>query len=164
CCPGGGYQSVPNGSVCCRDAEFPDAFNVGLGNACCGGLPYYNETDGDQVCCGGHLHSSLNQQCCGGQMVPNDLVCCGDSIAYQPQSNMSCCGDQYVLLAGSDSETVCCQEGSEAQLYTLSRDNFDGESTWSCCGLQLVKGAESSNGCCAGRKFNSSLEVCASSD
>lgn len=50
---------------------------MGLGDSCCGGVPY--SMRGGQLCCSGSLHDGYGVQCCGGRIVDDTLVCCGDA-------------------------------------------------------------------------------------
>lgn len=61
---------------CCPDHSH-GRVSVGLGDSCCGGVPY--STRGGQLCCSGSLHDGYGVQCCGGQIVDDTLVCCGDA-------------------------------------------------------------------------------------
>lgn len=61
---------------CCPDHS-RGRYSVGLGDSCCGGVPYSGR-DG-QLCCSGSLHDGFGVQCCGGRIVDNTLVCCGDA-------------------------------------------------------------------------------------
>lgn len=61
---------------CCPDPS-QGRVSVGLGDSCCGGVPY--SMSGGQVCCGGSLHDGYGVRCCGGQVVDESLVCCGDA-------------------------------------------------------------------------------------
>jgi len=40
--------------------------SVGVGDSCCGGVPYFN--NGLQICCSGQLHDAFGRQCCGGKV------------------------------------------------------------------------------------------------
>lgn len=61
---------------CCPDKSW-GRVSVGLGDSCCGGVPY--SMKGGQLCCSGSLHDGYGVQCCGGQIVDDALVCCGDA-------------------------------------------------------------------------------------
>lgn len=61
---------------CCPDHS-QGRVSVGLGDSCCGGVPY--SVTGGQLCCSGTLHDGYGVQCCGGQIVDKTLVCCGDA-------------------------------------------------------------------------------------
>ena len=55
----------------------------------------------------GVLYEKLNSQCCGGEVVSDDLICCGGvnkGSAYNHNSTKTCCGAEYVDVASS----VCC--------------------------------------------------------
>lgn len=62
--------------TCCPDPP-RGRVSVGLGDSCCGAVPY--STRGGQLCCGGSLHDGYGVQCCGGRVVDEKLVCCGDA-------------------------------------------------------------------------------------
>ena len=55
----------------------------------------------------GHLLERHEKQCCGGEMVPDSMVCCGGDMhgqTYTGRANMSCCGHTYT----SDDKSLCC--------------------------------------------------------
>lgn len=62
--------------TCCPDPTW-GRVSVGLGDSCCGAVPY--ATGGGQLCCSGSLHDGYGVQCCGGRVVDEKLVCCGDA-------------------------------------------------------------------------------------
>lgn len=68
-------MSITSGEVCCPNKE-QNSISVGTGESCCQGIPY--STSGNQICCGRSLHDGFNHQCCGGEIVSKDLICCGD--------------------------------------------------------------------------------------
>ncbi|XP_058875359.1 usherin-like, partial [Acipenser ruthenus] len=74
-CCGGYYVKVVPGYVCCPNSD-QIRVSVGVGNSCCSGNPY--SRSGDQICCAGTLHDGFHKQCCGGQVVSKDLICCGN--------------------------------------------------------------------------------------
>lgn len=61
---------------CCPD-HLQGRVSVGLGDRCCGGVPY--SMTGGQLCCSGSLHDGYGVQCCGGRLVDDALVCCGNA-------------------------------------------------------------------------------------
>ncbi|MGH0120775.1 UNVERIFIED_CONTAM: hypothetical protein FKN15_027141 [Acipenser sinensis] len=74
-CCGGYYVKVAPGYMCCPNSD-QIRVSVGVGNSCCSGNPY--SRSGDQICCAGTLHDGFHKQCCGGQVVSKDLICCGN--------------------------------------------------------------------------------------
>lgn len=55
----------------------------------------------------GVLYEKLNSQCCGSEVVSDDLICCGGvkkGSAHDRNSTKFCCGAEYVDVASS----VCC--------------------------------------------------------
>jgi len=55
----------------------------------------------------GDLYEDYNQQCCGGNVVKGDMVCCGganEGHAYTARHGMMCCGLQYIL----NDTSLCC--------------------------------------------------------
>lgn len=57
----------------------------------------------------GVLQDGRSRQCCGGELVSGDLVCCGDDLvgaAYTGDASNTCCGFDYVPAATS----VCCND------------------------------------------------------
>lgn len=69
------YVFVFVDEYCCPD-HLQGRVSVGLGDSCCGGVPY--SVKGGQLCCNGSLHDGYGVQCCGGKVVDHSLVCCGD--------------------------------------------------------------------------------------
>lgn len=61
---------------CCPDQSW-GRVSVGPGDSCCGGVPY--AVSGGQLCCSGSLRDGYGVQCCGGQIVEETLMCCGDA-------------------------------------------------------------------------------------
>ncbi|CAB1442995.1 unnamed protein product, partial [Pleuronectes platessa] len=61
---------------CCPDHS-QGRVSVGLGDSCCGGVPY--SMKGGQLCCSRSLHDGYGVQCCGGRIVDDVPVCCGDA-------------------------------------------------------------------------------------
>ncbi|KAK1793453.1 hypothetical protein P4O66_011830 [Electrophorus voltai] len=83
-CCGEYYVAISPGEVCCPDRG-QRRVSVGPGDSCCGTWPFSSSTG--QVCCSGSLHDGFSSQCCGGQLVSRDAVCCGDAgqgTAYSP--------------------------------------------------------------------------------
>lgn len=59
--------------------------------------------------CAGVLQDGRSRQCCGGELVAGDLVCCGDDMvgtAYPGDASNICCGFDYVPATTS----VCCND------------------------------------------------------
>jgi len=60
-------------------------------------------------CIGTLVDSYDGVQCCGGQVVSTDLVCCGDAVSghsYVTDTAKYCCGQQYVDVL----TTHCCTD------------------------------------------------------
>lgn len=62
--------------ICCPDPS-EQRVSVGLGDSCCGGSPYLSGAG--QICCEGRLYDGYSSQCCGGELVPEEMMCCGDA-------------------------------------------------------------------------------------
>nr|KAF6302646.1 hypothetical protein mPipKuh1_018529 [Pipistrellus kuhlii] len=149
-CCAGYYVRVLPGEVCCPDAQH-HRVAVGLGDACCGRMPY--STAGAQVCCAGKLRDSLSQQCCGGQLVSSEAQCCGGAdrgVAHRRLPGMSCCGQDYVSVA----ETRCCLACSGAS-KPHALENSQGPVK--CCGTSLIP---ESQACCNGVGYDPLEYVC----
>ncbi|KAG7465654.1 hypothetical protein MATL_G00155810 [Megalops atlanticus] len=150
-CCGGYYIPVLPGEVCCPNPE-QIRVSVGLGDSCCGGNPF--SLSGGQICCGGELHDGFHSQCCGGQVLDGDMICCGDEergTAYTPISGMSCCGSDYVNASG----VVCCRgRDGAARAHPVGND----AASVRCCGTDLILQEE---GCCNGVGYNPLKHVCA---
>ena len=57
--------------------------------------------------CTGKLYEGLNRQCCGTEVVTNDLMCCGNGTegkTYIMDDDNFCCGNEYI----SQERSVCC--------------------------------------------------------
>ncbi|KAI4829884.1 hypothetical protein KUCAC02_001544, partial [Chaenocephalus aceratus] len=103
-CCGGYYVHVKHNENCCPDPS-QGRVAVGMGDSCCGGVPY--STKGGQLCCRGSLHDGYGVRCCGGQIVDDTLVCCDDAQRgevhiYTP--GFICCGQEYI----NSSTSLCC--------------------------------------------------------
>lgn len=79
---------------CCPDPS-QGRVSVGLGDSCCGAFPYSRKFG--QLCCSGSLHDGYGVQCCGGRIVHDTLVCCGDAVK----------GEVHVYNAG-EWRSRCC--------------------------------------------------------
>ncbi|XP_049320201.1 usherin isoform X1 [Astyanax mexicanus] len=150
-CCGGYYVPVGPGEVCCPD---PDQLrvSVGLGDLCCGAMPF--SSAGGQICCGGLLHDGYSSQCCGGELVEKDVVCCGDAergVAHAPAPGMACCGEHYI----NTSTSLCCR-GPELKAKVHVLDNRT--SAQKCCWMELIQQEEE---CCNGVAFDLLESVCA---
>ncbi|KAJ6666901.1 hypothetical protein lerEdw1_018903 [Lerista edwardsae] len=149
-CCGGYYRRVLAGEVCCPNEE-QNWVSVGIGDSCCQGTPY--STSGNQICCDGSLHDSFNHQCCGGQIVSKDLICCGDAekgTAHGPTTGMFCCGHEYVNM----SSTICCLASSGvSQVHIKENDPVPLK----CCETELIPKSEE---CCNGLGYNPLKYVC----
>ncbi|XP_055957020.1 usherin [Patella vulgata] len=103
-CCGARYVMVPVGSSCCADTV-EDRITIGYGDSCCGSVPY--SSTGSQICCTNQLFGRYTKQCCGGLVVSDSAVCCGNGTTgevYLPQQQRSCCGEKYV----DTQSTLCC--------------------------------------------------------
>ncbi|KAM9212500.1 usherin [Dugong dugon] len=148
-CCSGYYVRILPGEVCCPDEQH-DRVSVGLGDACCGRMPY--STAGHQICCAGRLHDDHGQQCCGGQTVSKDLECCGgeEGVVYVRLPGMFCCGQDYVNM----SDTICCSASSgESKAYVKKNDPAPVK----CCDTQLIPESQK---CCNGVGYNPLKYVC----
>ena len=68
----------------------------------------------------GKLHEQHEKQCCGGEMVSEDLVCCGgqtDGHTYTHKPGMSCCGQKYV---GDDMSLCCVSDTGHIKVYSCT--------------------------------------------
>ncbi|XP_039386307.1 usherin [Mauremys reevesii] len=149
-CCGGYYTRVLAGEVCCPNEE-QNRVSVGVGDSCCQGTPY--STSGNQICCGGSLHDGFSHQCCGGQLVSKDLICCGDGdkgTVHRPLPGMFCCGQEY----GNMSDIICCSASSgESKAHAKKNDPVPGK----CCENELIPKSEE---CCNGVGYNPLKYVC----
>ncbi|KAK2920361.1 hypothetical protein Q8A73_002565 [Channa argus] len=150
-CCGGHYVHVKPNEYCCPD-HLQGRVSVGLGDSCCGGVPYSRKFG--QLCCGGSLHDGYGAQCCGGRIVDDTRVCCGDAEkgevhAYNP--GFVCCDLEYI----NSSTTLCC----------LGRDGYptmhpagNATVTLQCCGSKVIRQEEK---CCNGIGYDPQRHVCA---
>ncbi|XP_040841245.1 usherin [Ochotona curzoniae] len=149
-CCSGYYVRIQPGEVCCPDEEHTRV-SVGIGDSCCGRMPY--STSGNQICCAGQLHDGHGQQCCGGQMVSRDLECCGgdaDGVPYWRLPGMFCCGQDYVNM----SDTICCSASSgESKAHVKKDDPVPVK----CCETELIPKSQQ---CCNGVGYNPVKYVC----
>ncbi|XP_061735051.1 usherin isoform X2 [Nerophis ophidion] len=151
-CCGAYYVQVKTNEYCCPDHS-QGRVSVGQGDSCCGGAPY--STKGGQLCCSGSLQDGYRVQCCGGHVVDDALVCCGDAEKGQVHthiSGFSCCGQEYV----NSSTSLCCV-GSEGQ--PIIHPSGNATVRLQCCGSKVIlQGQE----CCHGIGFDPQQHVCAS--
>ncbi|KAG3258086.1 usherin, transcript variant X1 [Ictidomys tridecemlineatus] len=149
-CCSGYYAKILPGEVCCPDEQH-NRVSVGIGDACCGRMPY--STSGNQICCAGRLHDGHDQQCCGGQIVSKDLKCCGgevEGMVYSPLPGMFCCGQDYVNM----SDTICCSASSgESKAHVKKNDPVPVK----CCETELIPKSQK---CCNGVGYNPLKYVC----
>ncbi|XP_060102758.1 usherin [Heteronotia binoei] len=149
-CCGGYYTRVLAGEVCCPNKE-QNWISVGIGETCCQGTPY--STSGNQICCGRSLHDGFNHQCCGGEIVSKDLICCGDEekgTVHRPATGMFCCGHEYVNM----SSTICCSASSgESKAHIKRNDPLPLK----YCETELIP---KSKECCNGLGYNPLKYVC----
>uniref|UniRef100_F7ALI8 Usherin n=1 Tax=Xenopus tropicalis TaxID=8364 RepID=F7ALI8_XENTR len=149
-CCGGYYTRVKAGEVCCYDM-LQNRVAVGQGDSCCNGMPF--SSSGSQVCCGNALQDGFNQQCCGGTMMGNDFICCGDKengSIYHPSTGMICCGTEYV----NSSESTCCL-GSNGKFKVHFRPR--NQAQLKCCETELISEEKE---CCNGLGYDPSVYVC----
>ncbi|XP_030271338.1 usherin [Sparus aurata] len=150
CCVGY-YVHVKNNENCCPDHSH-GRVSVGLGDSCCGGVPY--STRGGQLCCSGSLHDGYGVQCCGGQIVDDTLVCCGDAErgevhTYTP--GFICCGQEHI----NSSTSLCCV-GNDG--YPSVHPAGNATVTLQCCGSTVIRQDEE---CCNGIGYDPRRHVCA---
>ncbi|XP_053463887.1 usherin [Nycticebus coucang] len=148
-CCSGYYARILPGEVCCPDEQH-NRVSIGIGNSCCGRMPY--STSGNQICCAGRLHDGHGQQCCGGQIVNKDLECCGgeEGVAYSRLPGMFCCGQDYVNM----SDTICCSASSgESKAHVKKNDPVPVK----CCETELIPKSQK---CCNGVGYNPLKYVC----
>ncbi|XP_002760562.4 usherin [Callithrix jacchus] len=148
-CCSGYYARILPGEVCCPDEQH-NRVSVGIGDSCCGRMPY--STSGKQICCAGRLHDGHGQQCCGGQIVSKDLECCGgeEGVVYNHLPGMFCCGQDYVNM----SDTICCSASSgESKAHVKKNDPVPVK----CCETELIPKSQK---CCNGVGYNPLKYVC----
>nr|XP_046239587.1 usherin [Scatophagus argus] len=150
-CCGGYYVHVKTNENCCPDHS-RGRVSVGLGDSCCGGVPY--SMRGGQICCSGSLHDGYGVQCCGGRIVDDTLVCCGDAErgevhTYAP--GFICCGQEYM----NSSTSLCCV-GNDG--YPTMHPAGNATVTLQCCGSKVIRQEEE---CCNGIGYDPQRHVCA---
>nr|XP_057944950.1 usherin isoform X3 [Doryrhamphus excisus] len=150
-CCGTYYVQVKTNEYCCPDHS-QGRVSVGLGDSCCGGVPY--STKGGQLCCGGSLHDGYGVQCCGGHVVNDALVCCGNARKGQVHTyipGFSCCGQEYI----NSSTSLCCM-GTEG----VPTIHPSGNATvrLQCCGSKVILQEQE---CCSGTGYDPQRHVCA---
>tara|TARA_B100002019_G_scaffold245017_1_gene222232 strand:+ start:359 stop:1705 length:1347 start_codon:yes stop_codon:yes gene_type:complete len=127
-------------SLCCGDpldenAKPYDPATVG----CCNNLNTYLKSA--QQCCG-DIPISLNDTCCNGEKISENLECCGDTVSYNPLGNKTCCNGQLVNNQGGDLQ--CCGGPEGTNTYNVNTQCCDsltgnvssppGGDTQLCCG------------------------------
>uniref|UniRef100_A0A672FK37 Usher syndrome 2A (autosomal recessive, mild) n=1 Tax=Salarias fasciatus TaxID=181472 RepID=A0A672FK37_SALFA len=150
-CCGGYYVHVKLNEYCCPDHS-QGRVSVGLGDSCCGGVPY--SVTGGQLCCSGSLHDGFGVKCCGGRIVDDSLVCCGDAESgevhnYTP--GFVCCGQEYI----NSSTTLCCMGHEE---HPVMHPAGNATVTLQCCGSKVIHQDEE---CCSGIGYDPQRHVCA---
>ncbi|CAJ1048931.1 LOW QUALITY PROTEIN: usherin [Xyrichtys novacula] len=150
-CCGGYYIHVKTNENCCPDHS-QGRVSVGPGDSCCGGVPY--STRGGQLCCSGSLHDGYKAQCCGGQIVDEKLVCCGDAEKVEVHSYLPgfvCCGQEYI----NSSTSLCCVDNDGSPTIHPA-----GNATvmLQCCGSKVIRQEEE---CCNGIGYDPHRHVCA---
>ncbi|KAM6942982.1 usherin [Xenentodon cancila] len=150
-CCGGYYVIVKNNEYCCPDHS-QGRVSVGLGDSCCGGAPY--SMTGGQLCCSGSLHDGYGVQCCGGRIVDDTLVCCGDAErgeVHKYTPGFVCCGQEYI----NSSASLCCVESDgHATIHPAGNATV----ILKCCGSVIIHQDEE---CCNGIGFDPQRHVCA---
>ncbi|TMS13118.1 Usherin [Larimichthys crocea] len=136
---------------CCPDHS-QGRVSVGLGDSCCGGFPY--SVKGGQLCCSGSLHDGYGVQCCGGRIVDDTLVCCGDAErgeVYTYASGFICCGQEYI----NSSTSLCCVGNDR---YPTMHPAGNATVTLKCCGSKVIHLEEE---CCNEIGYDPQRHVCA---
>ncbi|KAM3876945.1 usherin [Diretmus argenteus] len=150
-CCGRYYVPVETSEHCCPDLS-QGRVSVGLGDSCCGGVPYSMKWG--QLCCGGSLHDGYGVQCCGGQVVDNTLVCCGEAErgrVHTPTPGFVCCSQEYI----NSSTSLCCV-GPDG--YPTMHLAGNATVTLQCCGSTVIHQEEE---CCNGIGYDPQRHVCA---
>ncbi|XP_070688414.1 usherin [Pempheris klunzingeri] len=150
-CCGGYYVKLKNNEYCCPDHS-QRRVSVGLGDSCCWGVPY--SMKGGQLCCSGSLHDGYGVQCCGGRIVDNTLVCCGDAERGEVHTYVPgfiCCGQEYI----NSSTSLCCV-GIDG--YPTMHPAGNATVTLQCCGSKVIRQEEE---CCNGIGYDPQRHVCA---
>ncbi|XP_019935888.2 usherin isoform X2 [Paralichthys olivaceus] len=150
-CCGGYYVHVKTNEYCCPDHS-QGRVSVGLGDSCCGGVPY--SMKGGQLCCSRSLHDGYGVQCCGGRIVDDVPVCCGDAERGEVHTYVPgfvCCGQDYI----NSSISLCC----------VGKDGFptihpagNATVTLQCCGSEVIHQGEE---CCNGIGYDAQRHMCA---
>uniref|UniRef100_UPI0037E7E888 usherin n=1 Tax=Semicossyphus pulcher TaxID=241346 RepID=UPI0037E7E888 len=150
-CCGGYYVHVETNENCCPDRS-RGRVSVGPGDSCCGGVPY--SMRGGQLCCSGSLHDGYKVRCCGGRIVDDRLVCCGDAERGEVHTYVPgfvCCGPEYI----NSSTSLCCAgNGGYPTMHPAGNDTV----TLQCCGSKVIRQEE---GCCNGIGYDPQRHVCA---
>ncbi|XP_059204973.1 usherin [Centropristis striata] len=150
-CCGGYYVHVKIDENCCPDHS-QGRVSVGLGDSCCGGVPY--SIKGGQLCCSGSLHDGYGVRCCGGRIVDDTLVCCGDAERGEVHTftpGLVCCGQEYI----NSSTSLCCV-GNDG--YPIMHPAGNATVTLQCCGSKVIHQEEE---CCNGIGYDPQRHVCA---
>uniref|UniRef100_A0A3Q3B8L8 Usher syndrome 2A (autosomal recessive, mild) n=1 Tax=Kryptolebias marmoratus TaxID=37003 RepID=A0A3Q3B8L8_KRYMA len=150
-CCGGYYVPIRNNGYCCPD-HLQGRVSVGPGDSCCGGVPY--SMTGGQLCCSGSLHDGYGVQCCGGRIVDDILVCCGDAEkgeVHQYKPGFVCCGQEYI----NSSTSLCCVDNEG---FSTIHPAGNATVMLQCCGSKVIHQEEE---CCNGIGFDPQQYVCA---
>ncbi|XP_068597953.1 usherin [Brachionichthys hirsutus] len=150
-CCGGYYVPVKTNENCCPDRS-RGRVSVGLGDSCCGGVPY--SVMGGQLCCSGTLYDGYGVQCCGGRVVDDTAVCCGDAERGEVRTHTPgfiCCGLDYI----NSSTSLCCV-GVDG--YPTLNPAGNATVTLQCCGSKVIHQEEE---CCNGIGYDPKKHVCA---
>ncbi|XP_074522167.1 usherin [Halichoeres trimaculatus] len=150
-CCGGYYVHVGINENCCPDRS-QGRVSVGPGDSCCGGVPYSMRSG--QLCCSGSLHDGYKVQCCGGRIMDEALVCCGDSQRGEVHSYLPgfiCCGQEYI----NSSTSLCCVGNNG---YPTTHTAGNATVMLQCCGSKVIRQDEE---CCNGMGYDPHRHVCA---
>ena len=77
----------------------------------------------------GSLVDGYNHQCCGGQVVNYDTVCCGDAASgdvYAYDASKMCCGEHYV----HKDDHICCEDAKSGAVKVPNVFSFADVITW----------------------------------
>lgn len=152
CCYGY-YRQVTKGHVCCTG---DNGVVVGVGNSCCGDVPY--DTNGSKTCLCGGLYDKfpMVRKCCGGKIVSIAETCCGNSArgkAYTLDPSKSCCGTYYV----PSSSSLCCKNDiGMVKVYNYTQSSL--KQNHKCCDTSRILNTQQ---CCTTTGYDNSTSVCA---
>ncbi|ELU01149.1 hypothetical protein CAPTEDRAFT_219707 [Capitella teleta] len=134
-CCGQRYVEVKVGEICCPDL-YEDRVSVGPGI----------------------LENGYEKQCCGGKVVSDTFMCCGNSTlgaVYLPQTGATCCGTEYV---DADTSACCVDQSGQSKAHSYTSAEEKARANEKCCGIERISAGLD---CCNGVGFNSALQSCA---